>query len=108
MSPAPPAAMPHGLRTTPIDLRGRMGEVLRSVETAALQDAWGAATTRFSSVFVIRPDHNPVGPFDFSGAYDEASDRQRSLQELLRQGYDDTYRQFIEPVVAAGERVKEI
>ena len=80
----------------------------RPADWTALQDAWGAATTRFSGVFVIRPDHNPIGPFDFSGAYDEASDRRRSLQELLQQGYDDTYRQFIEPVVAAGDRVGEI
>ena len=28
-------------------------------------------------------------------------------RELLHQGYDDAYRQFIEPVVAAGERVSQ-
>jgi hypothetical protein len=33
----------------------------------------------FDSVYVIRPDHNPVGPFDFEGAYDEASDRKVPL-----------------------------
>jgi len=47
-----------------------------------------------------------VGPFDFSGVYDESSDRVRSLAELVRQGYDDAYRQFIEPVVATGERIE--
>ena len=61
---------------------------------------------RFSGVFAIRPDHNPIGPFDFRGAYDEASDRERTLAELMQQGYDDAYRQFIEPVVAAGERLQ--
>jgi hypothetical protein len=106
--PAAPAAVPHGMRSKPLDLRSRMGEWLRSVETAALQDAWNAALSRFSGVFVIRPDHNPIGPFEFNGAYDEASDRHRSLQELLQQGYDDAYRQFIEPVAAVGERVEAI
>jgi hypothetical protein len=57
---------------------------------------------------VIRPDHNPLGPFDFAGTYDQASDRRRTLSELLDQGYHDAYRQFIEPVVAAGERVPTI
>jgi hypothetical protein len=103
---APPARGPHGLRTSPVDLRGRAGEVVRSIETATLLDAWSAATTRFSGVFIVRPDHNPVGPFDFDGAYDEASDRRRTVAELMEQGYQDAYRQFIEPVVAAGERLE--
>lgn len=106
VTPAPPAAQPHDLRMTPGDFRHRMGETLRSVETAAFQEAWAAAAPRFSGVFAIRPDHNPAGPFDFSGVYDESSDRTRSLAELVRQGYDDAYRQFIEPVVAAGERIE--
>jgi hypothetical protein len=108
VSPAARAAVPHGMRSMPLALRARMGELLRSIETSAFQDACDAASTRFSGVFVIRPDHNPIGPFDFGGAYDEASDRTRSLSELLDQGYDDAYRQFIEPVVAAGERVPAI
>ena len=108
VSPAPPAAVPHGLRSTPIDLRARTGEVLRSIETAALHDAWRIARTRFSGVFVIRPDHNPVGPFDFTGTYDEGSDRMRTPGELLKQGYQDTYRQFIEPIVATGEQVEAL
>jgi hypothetical protein len=103
---APPAAVPHGMRPKPADLRGRMGEVLRSIETAAIQDAWAVAATRFSGVFLIRPDHNPIGPFDFAGSFDQASDRQRTTAELMHQGYQDAYRQFIEPVVAAGERVE--
>lgn len=82
-----------------------MGEAWRSVETAAFQDAWAAAASRFSGVFAIRPDHNAIGPFDFAGGYDEGSDRMRTLGELMTQGYDDAYRQFIEPVVATGERI---
>jgi hypothetical protein len=105
---AAPASVPHGMRTRPVDLRGRMGEVVRSIETAVLQDAWTAASSRFSCIFTIRPDHNPIGPFEYDGVYDEASDRRRSLAELMRQGYDDAYRQFIEPVVASGDRVEAL
>lgn len=107
VSPSAPAATPHAMRARPGDLRARMGEMARSIETSVIQDAWTAATARFSGVFVIRPDHNPIGPFDFSGAYDESSDRRRSVAELSQQGYADAYREFIEPVVAAGDRVDE-
>ena len=100
VSAAPPAATPHGMRTRPGTMRARVGEVLRAVETAALQDAWTAASGRFYAGFVIRPDHNPIGPFDFGGAYDESSDRQRTIGELIQLGYDDAYRQFIETVAA--------
>lgn len=105
---AQPAALPHDMRSRPGDFRHRMGEALRSVESAAFQEAWAAAASRFSGVFAIRPDHNPLGPFDFGGTYDESSDRTRTLAELMRQGYDDTYRQFIEPVVASGERIDSV
>jgi hypothetical protein len=108
VTPAPAPALLHAMRARPADLRGRMGEWLRSAETAAFEDAAASAGARFSGVFVIRPDHNPIGPFDFTGTYDEASDRTRTLPELLQQGYDDAYRQFIEPVVASGERVEAI
>ena len=59
---------------------------------------------RFRGVFVVRPAHNPIGPFDFGGVYDEASDRRRPLTELMQQGYDDAYAAFIDPDVAAGRR----
>jgi len=108
VSPAPPPATPHALRAQPIDLRARMGELVRSMETAALADATTAALSRFSGLFVVRPTHNPIGAFDFGGAYDESSDRQRTLTELMQQGSADAYRYFIEPVVAAGERLEVI
>jgi hypothetical protein len=106
VSAAGPALAPHQLRAEPVSLRARVGEFVRSVETAAVQDALAVARPRFSSVFVIRPEHNPVGPFDFAGVYDEASDRQRTVPELLEQGYADAYRLFIEPVVATGDRIE--
>jgi hypothetical protein len=96
------------MRSRPADVRARIGELARSIETAVLNDCAAAASTRFSGVFVVRPGHNPIGPFDFGGVYDEASDRQRTIRELIQQGYDDAYQQFIEPVVAAGERLEEL
>jgi hypothetical protein len=104
VSAAPPPATPRGMRSRPLDLRSRMGEAVRSIETVAVRDAVAFAAARFGGVFLIRPEHNPIGPFDFAPAYDEASDRSRTLKELMDQGYDEAYRQFIEPVVASGER----
>ena len=57
----------------------------------------------------IRPAHNPLGPLDFAGVYDERSDRRSPLAELVDRGYEDAYRQFIEPVVAASaERISAV
>ena len=85
-----------------------MGEVLRGMESSALDDAYAAASARFSGVFVIRPDHNPIGPFDFAGVHDDESDRRATLRDLIDQGYGDAYRQFIEPIVAAGDRIEAV
>ena len=100
---------PHMLRVPRVDLRSRLGEFQMSAEAAALRDALEMARLRFDSVYTIGPAHNPVGPFDVRGAYDEASDRRQDLSELMARAYEDAYHQFIEPVVAAsGERVGQV
>jgi hypothetical protein len=97
---------PHALADARLDGRGRVGEYVQSVEVAAVRDALQFATRRLPRVFTIRPTHNPLGPFDFAGEYDDRSDRRQPLSELLARGYEDAYRQFVEPVVgASGERV---
>jgi hypothetical protein len=53
-------------------------------------------------MFLVQPAHNPIGPLDFAGAYDERSDRYQSVAELIDRGYEDAYRLFIEPIVGAG------
>ncbi len=64
---------------------------------------------RFAGLYVIRPEHNPVGPLDFAGVHDERSDRRYSVAELVDRGYEDAYRQFIDPVVgASGERMQSV
>ena len=106
VSAVAPVAGPHRLQVPRLDIRSRLGEFLAAAESAALRDAMEMARTRFDSVFVVCPGHNPVGPFDFAGAYDEASDRRQSLTELMERAYEDAYRQFIEPVIgASGEQL---
>ena len=97
----------HELSSQRADFRGRAGEQLASFETAALRDALEQFTGRFASLFVIRPLHNPLMPLDFGGVYDERSDRRQTVAELVDRGYEDAYRQFIEPVVGAGAEPAE-
>jgi hypothetical protein len=98
---------PHELAHPRLDPLGRMSEHAATMEAAALRDAVRHVQHRFRSLYQIRPSYNPVGAFDLSGAYDERSDRHHSLGELMERGYEDAYRDFIEPVVAAsGEHLR--
>ncbi len=100
------ARAPHRLTAPRLDVRHRLGDYLAAAESAAMRDALEVARLRFDSVYVIGPSHNPIGPFDLSGAYDEASDRHQTLVELMARAYEDAYHQFIEPVVgASGEQL---
>ena len=99
---------PHQLRVPRLDLRSRLGEFQCAAEAAALRDTLDTARLRFDSVFLICPAHNPVGPFDLAGAYDEASDRRQELDEVIERAYEDAHRQFIEPVIgASGEQLAQ-
>ena len=101
VSALPESRGPHEIESTRRDARGRAGDHLAATETAALRDALMAWRGRFQAVFHIRPTHNPVGPFDFAGCYDERSDRFCRLGELVERGRDDGYRQFVDPVIGA-------
>jgi hypothetical protein len=106
-SPLP--GRPHELSAGRADVRGSAAEPLATFEAAALRDVVEHASGRFAGLFMIRPVHNPVGPLDFGGVYDGRSDRVHTLAELVDRGYEDAYRQFIEPVVAAtGERIETV
>ena len=106
LSACAPPARAHELSAGRADLRGLAGEQLVAFETAALRDIVEQFAPRFAGLFVIRPFHNPLGPLDFAGAYDERSDRIHTVTELCDRGYEDAYRQFIEPVVgASGEQI---
>jgi hypothetical protein len=107
LAATPRVAKPHELSAGRGDVRGHAGEQLSAFESAGLRDVLEQFAGRFAGLYVIRPEHNPVGPFDFAGVYDERSDRRYSVTELVDRGYEDAYRQFIEPVVgASGERMQ--
>jgi len=107
VSASSPEANAHQLGTGREEIRGRAGEYLASFEAASLRDTLEQFDGRFAGLFVIRPAHNALGPLDFAGVYDERSDRTQALSELVDRGYEDAYRQFIEPVVGAGgERIE--
>ena len=100
----PEPAGPHALTAPRIDGRGRLGEYIASSEAAIFRDA--TTTTGGVRIYTIRPVHNPIGPFDFAGGFDDRSHRAQPLAELMARGYEDAYHQFVEPVVgASGERV---
>lgn len=106
VSAVAPGSTPHRLRAARLELRHRLGETLVAAEAASLHDAIEMARLRFDSVYLVCPAHNPVGAFDCTGAYDEASDRWQDVPELMERAYEDAYRQFIEPVVgASGEHL---
>jgi hypothetical protein len=109
ISGSAPPTHAHELSSGRADVRGRGAEQLASFEAATLRDVAEQFSGRFAGLFAIRPVHNPLGPLDFSGVYDERSDRLHSLGELIDRGYEDAYRQFIEPVVGAGgERIDPV
>jgi hypothetical protein len=107
VSAAPEPPGPHELARPRLDPLGRLSEHAASMEAAAVRDAVRHVEHRFRAVYQIRPGYNPVGAFDLAGAYDERSDRHHPLSELMELGYEDAYRAFIEPVVAAsGESLR--
>jgi hypothetical protein len=106
VSAAPESPRPHTLASPRLDVRARMGEYIQSSEAAIVRDAARMIASRVPRVFTISPSHNPIGPFEFGGGFDDRSARRQPLDELMSRGYEDAYHQFIEPVVgASGERV---
>ena len=109
VSALPGPTGPHALGAGRRDGRGRIGEALSAMESAAIRDAIISRAGLFQAVFEIHPAHNPLGPLDFAGCYDERSDRKHLLVELLERGYDDGHRQFVGPVVgASGEQIEPL
>jgi len=105
----PRSARAHELNARRADPRGGAGEQLAAFESAGLRDVLEHFGGRFAGLYVIRPEHNPLGPLDFGGIHDERSDRRYTLAELVDHGYEDAYRQFIDPVVgASGERMQSV
>ena len=107
VSAVPSAGGPHALGAARRDIRGKTGEYLLGVETVSLREAVAARRGLFQSLFEVRPAHNPVGPFDVAGCYDEQSDRTQTLAELIDRGHQDGFRQFVDAVLgASGELIE--
>lgn len=103
---APPSE-PGQLTSSRRDPLGRIGESMAAVENASVRDALASCGGLFKAVFLIRPNYNPLGPFDFRGAYDELTDRGHGVGELVARGYDDAFSQFVNSVVgASGEWIE--
>jgi hypothetical protein len=90
---------PHRLVSPSGSLESRVGEHLSALEASAVRDAMASHKKRFKGLFLVQPAHNPVGPFDFGGSFDHRSDRFQTLGELIDRGYEDGYRQFVDPVL---------
>jgi len=106
VAPFPEIEGPHRLTVPRSDWRGRVSDYLAGADAAALRSAV-AVPRPFRSLHVVGPAYNPVGPLDVAGCYDQRSDRFVTLGELMDRGYEDAYRQFIDPVIgASGERLE--
>ena len=108
VSALPSATGPHALSAPRRDVHGRAGEYLLAVERVSIQEAIDTRRVRFESLFEVRPAHNPVGPFDVAGCYDDYSDRVQTLDELLNRGYEDGFRQFVDAVLGASGELIEV
>ena len=107
VSALPFATGPHALGAARRDIHGKVGEYLLGVETVSILEAIETRRGHFQSLFEVRPAHNPVGPFDVAGCYDEQSDRTQTLSELIDRGYEDGFRQFVDAVLgASGELIE--
>ncbi|MGE3276166.1 MAG: patatin-like phospholipase family protein [Vicinamibacterales bacterium] len=104
---SPDLPVPHALVPPRIDAWGRLNEQAADAETLAFGEAVLQVQRQFRGVYPVRPGHNPVAPFDLAGTHDVRSDRAHATSELVERGYEDAYRQFIDPIVgAAGERLQ--
>jgi hypothetical protein len=67
----------------------------------AWQDPVTGRIYRAVDVYLIRPEKRSVGPLDFDGARDAASEVVETVADLVEHGYTDAHRQFLDPVVGA-------
>ena len=101
VSAAPPPGRPHELSSGAGDVRGRAARAARSRSRPPIvRDALERDRRRFAGLYVVRPAHNPLGPFDFAGVYDERSDRRYSARRAGR----SRLRGRLPPVHRAGRR----
>jgi hypothetical protein len=52
-------------------------------------------------IWVVRPERRILGPLEYDGSHDPATEVEQGMGDLIEQGYRDAYRLFVEPVVGA-------
>jgi len=72
----------------------------------AWQDPATGRTYRDVSIYVVRPDRRSIGPLEWDGVVDPATEVPEETADLIDLGYRDAYRLFIEPVLGAPEAPK--
>ena len=65
----------------------------------AWEDPASGRVYREVDLWVVRPERRALGPMEFDGARDPATEVLQTTDDLLEQGWRDAYRQFVEPVV---------
>jgi hypothetical protein len=65
----------------------------------AWEDPASGRIYREVDLWVVRPERRALGPMEFDGARDPATEVVQTIEDLLEQGWRDAYHQFVEPVV---------
>jgi len=85
-----------------VERTNRMVETLGhrdDVGRQAWEDPASGRIHRELSLYVIRPARRAIGPLELDGVEEASTEVVETLDDLLEQGYRDTYREFVEPVV---------
>jgi hypothetical protein len=67
----------------------------------AWEDPASGRLYRDFALYLVRPARRSLAPLELDGARDPSTDVVETPADLMEQGYRDTYRQFVEPIVGA-------
>jgi hypothetical protein len=67
----------------------------------AWQDPATGRTYRDVALYVVQPERRAIGPLEWDGVADPATEVREETADLVDLGYRDAYRLFIEPVLGA-------
>ena len=94
---------PHRLSKPTGSLRSRVAEHLAAAETAAVRDAVALAQEAIQGAVPDPAAPQPDRSARLRGHLRRALGPDQSLSELMDRGYEDAYRQFVEPVVGGAD-----
>ena len=67
----------------------------------AWQDPATGRLYRDFALYLVRPERRGLGPLEWDGARDPATEVLETPEDLIERGYKDAYRLFVEPIVGA-------